>query len=383
MRLGVTIVGALFAAATALTAAGCKHGDYDGSFDGSFDGGPSANGTVSRVVQPGITETVSSADSVLDVTFGAGTFAQPATITITAAGERTLGTGLIVPIYVVSSDQNPTKFFQVKFNGMGVQSGGPDNALAPSLSTAGGDAGPGAAAFTPLQISGGPNGSGGQANGMFWGLTTTFGTFSLDTIMGAQSGAFAENAASCTAQCCHVTNGQQMAGFTGGCYCPTNPDLACFLQHCTDLAGPAARCTEIAASNNGFAVDCKPFGASNCPGPGCNGSYPGTCNTGGTGGGVNQSSCCVTPGIGTCAQQTCPGFSARCTEKTFCPGNTKCCVFETESYCTADCPAAQRACATTADCVDGGVVAGADGGVTCQGGGCPVGRCGAPPGMCQ
>jgi hypothetical protein len=378
----VTILGALLAAATVVTAAGCKHGDYDGSFEGGFDGGPASGPTVSRVVQPGMTETVMSADSVFDVTFAAGTFVQAATIAITPAGERTLDTGLIVPIYVVTSDQTPAKFFQVSFHGMGVQTGGPDHALAASMSTAGADAGAGAASFAPLPIAGGPSG-GGQSNGTFWGLTTTFGTFSLDDVTGVQSATFAENAASCTAQCCHVTNGQQLSGTSAGCYCPNNPDLACFLQKCGDLAGPAARCATLGGSNSGITVDCKPLGASNCPGPGCSGSFPGMCGTTGGGGVSNQTSCCITNDTGSCSIATCPGFSARCTAKTFCPGTTKCCVFETESYCAADCPAAQRACSTTADCVDAGVDAGGDGGVTCQAGNCPVGVCGAVPGACK
>lgn len=367
MVFGATLV---VIAATSLVI-GCKNGDYDGSYDGSFDGGASADGsTVSRVVQPDKTETVASADGVIDVTFGPGTFAQPATITITAAGEKTLDTGLIVPIFIVSADKTPTKFFQVSFHGAGNANGGqPDRVLVPTFGAAG--------AFTPLAIAGTP--STGGSNSTFWGLTSAFGTYSLAYVSGSQTRSFAETTSSCTGQCCHPTNGGQVVGFNGGCFCSTEPDLACFLAHCTDLAGPAARCSAIGASNNVGSVDCRPFGATNCPGPGCPG-YSGTCGNGGGGGGMNNfNDCCViNKNSGSCVMGSCPGFSARCTANTACPLNTKCCVFETESYCAADCPEAQRACSSNADCTD----AGADGG-TCQGGGCPVAVCGTPPGLCK
>jgi hypothetical protein len=373
----VTVVcgAALFAAATTATAVGCKNGDYDGSFDGGFDAGVTGDGgtAVSRVVQPDKTETFASADNVIDVTFGPGTFAQPATITITSMGEQTLQqTGLIVPIYAVSADKEPAKFFQVSFHGQGNPGGGQvDSALVPALQTAG--------TFEPMGLAGAPNFTGGT--GTYWGLTKTFGTYSLAYVTGAQTGGFADNAASCTAQCCHQTSGGQAVATSGGCFCSSAPDLACFLAHCSDLGAAAARCTAIAAGINGGNVSCEPFGAPpNCPGnPGCNGMYQGTCMSGGGGGGNNTQTCCIiNKNMGSCNPGTCAGFSARCTATTACPPNTKCCVFATESYCAADCPAAQQACAMSSDCNDGG----AEGG-TCQGGGCPVGVCGTPPVLCQ
>ena len=48
-----------------------------------------------------------SVDGVFVVTFGPGTFAGPTTITITAAGEKTLETGLVVPVYAVAADKEP------------------------------------------------------------------------------------------------------------------------------------------------------------------------------------------------------------------------------------------------------------------------------------
>jgi hypothetical protein len=358
-------------AATSL-AVGCTNGDYDGSYDGSFDGGSGGNGnTFSRVVQPETTATVASADGVFDVTFAPGTLAKPATITITSAGEQTLDTGLVVPIFAVSSDQPAMKFFQVSFHGSGNVGGGqPDRVLVPTLSSAG--------AFTPLAVGGTPNGStGGQT---YWGLAQTFGTYSLAYVSGLQSRGFADTPTSCTGRCCRPMSGnQQLVGFSSGCFCNGEPDLACYLQHCSDLAGPAARCAAIGASSNLGSVACKPFGAGNCPGGGCPG-YAGICGNGGGGGTNNFNTCCVVnKNSGTCVSNTtCAGFSARCTADTNCPASTTCCVFETESYCAADCPAAQRACSSNADCTD----AGADGGA-CQGGACPVAVCGTPPGFCR
>jgi hypothetical protein len=369
-RLVTIVLGAtLVAFAATSLAVGCKNGDYDGSFDG---GASSGGATVSHVVQPDKTETFASTDGVIDVTFGAGTFADPATITITAAGEQTLESGLIVPIFIVSADKKPAKFFQVSFHGAGNGIGGQqDRALVPALRASAG-------AFTPLEIAGTPTMGGGTST--YWGLTSTFGMFSLASVSGAQTRSFAETASSCTGQCCHPTNGGQVVGFNGGCLCATDPDLACFLAHCTDLAGPAARCSAIGAGNNVGSVDCKPFGATNCPGGGCPG-YSGTCGNGGGngGGGNNFNDCCiVNKNSGRCVMGSCAGFSARCTAATACPASTTCCVFETESYCAADCPAAQRACSSNAECTDAGADAG-----TCRGGACPVAVCGTPPGLCQ
>ena len=376
MRIVMAITGALFAAAGGMTAAGCKNGNYDGSFDGGFDAGTAIDGgTSTRVVQPDKTETVTSFDLVMDVTFGPGTFAQPATITITSAGEQSLDTGLVVPIYVVSADKEPAKFFQVTFHGSGNVGGGggqSDRALVPALSTAG--------TFTAMAIAGVPLNQAGPTQ-TYWGLTKTFGTYSLAWITGAQSGAFADNAASCTAQCCHTNNTQpQVAGHADGCFCSSGPDLACFLAHCSDLAAAGARCSAIGLTNTAN-VDCVPFGSTNCPGPGCMGSFSGMCGTGGGGiGGSTVQACCINKNgpNGSCTTSTCTGFSAHCGPNTACPGDTKCCVFETESYCAADCPAAQRSCKSSADCAD----AGPDGG-TCSGGFCPVAVCGTPPSLCK
>ena len=320
-------------AATSLSV-GCKNGAYDGSYDGSFDSG--SGSTFSRVVQPEKSEIVTSTDGVFDVTFGPGTFAKPATITIASAGEQTLDTGLIVPIFAVSSDQPAANFFQVSFHGVGNSGGQPDRVLVPTLSTAG--------SFIPLAMGGTPTGSTGSQT--YWGLGETFGTYSLAYLSGTQSRSFTDTPTSCTGQCCHPRNGnQQLVGVSGGCFCNGEPDLPCYLEHCGDLAGPAARCGAIGAANNIGSVACKPFGAGNCPGGGCP-SYAGMCGNGGGGGPNNFSTCCViNKNSGTCVTNTtCAGFAARCTADTNCPGSTACCVFEDESYCAADCPAAQRAC---------------------------------------
>jgi hypothetical protein len=370
----LAIGGPATAAAAITFLIACKSGEYDGSYDGSFDGGAGIDGsTVSRLVQPEKLETFASADGVMDVTFAAGTFTAPATITITSAGEQTLDTGLIVPIYVVASDKPPAKFFQVSFHGNGTTNGGPvDRVLVPAMLSAG--------TYQPLAIDGAPNGGGGGV-ATFWGLTKTFGTFSLVAIQHAQGAGFAETASSCTSLCCGQANGSPVSGFPGGCLCASAPSLACFLEHCADLDGPAARCSAIAAASNTGNLDCKPFGAVNCPGPGCP-SYSGMCGSGGGGGGGpgnNASACCIlNKNSGSCVTNACPGFAARCTANTACPLGTSCCVFDNESYCAKDCPQAQRACASNADCTD----AGTDGG-TCQGGGCPVAVCGTPPVLCR
>jgi hypothetical protein len=346
----------------------CKSGDYDGSYDGSFDGGAAVDGsTTSRVVQPGQPDNVTSSDGVLTVSFGAGTFATPATISITSAGEQTVD-GLVVPIYVIAADLEPTRFFQVTFSGNGNANGGiSDRAIAPALLANG--------TFKPLAIVG--NANVGGSTSTYWGLTKTLGTFSLAYVNNVQTSSFAESATSCTGQCCSPGNGTQVAGSPSGCYCPTGPNLNCFLEHCADLAEPAARCTAIAAANNSGSVECKPFNANCQTGGGC-GGYAGFCGNGGGGGPNNYNACCVVSNSGMCNPGTCTGFAARCTKDTPCPVDTQCCVFESESYCAKDCPTAQRACAKDADCTDAGADAG-----TCQGGRCPVGLCGSPPKGCR
>jgi hypothetical protein len=220
--------------------------------------------------------------------------------------------------------------------------------------------------------------NGGGSSNTFWGLAKTFGIFSLTAVASAQNGGFADTATSCTGRCCGMTNGAGVSGLPGGCFCSSGPNLACFLEHCADLDAPAARCSAIGAANSAGSVDCRPFAAANCPGPGCP-NYQGMCGNGGGGGGNNFNVCCViNKNSGSCVNGTCPGYAARCTANTACPLGTSCCVFENESYCAKDCPAAQRACATNAECTDAGADAG-----TCQGGGCPVAVCGKPPALCQ
>lgn len=350
-------------AAIALLVA-CKHGDYDGSFDGGavvVDDRPST----SRVVQPDQADNVSSLDGVLTVSFGAGTFATPATITITTAGEQTLSAGIVVPIYVVAADREPTKFFQVSMNGNGNAVGGmTDRALVTTVLSEG--------TYKPLPIVGNANNMGGSASA-YWGLTKSFGTFSLAFVIGTQSSSFPESSASCTAQCCRTMNSTQLSTTPSGCYCPAEADLNCFLEHCASLDAPATRCMEIAAEKTGK-FDCKPLGF-NCQTGG------GSCNSCSTGGPSNNSACCLPNNGGggpSCDVATCQVFSTRCTKETPCPGGTQCCVFESESYCAKDCPPAQLACAKNADCTDAGADAG-----TCQGGKCPVGLCGAAPEKCR
>ena len=364
----------VIAVATIAALGACKSGDYDGSYDGSFDGGASAVGsTASRVVQPNQTETVASSDGVIDVMFAAGTFAAPATITITSAGEQTLPeTALIVPIYVVSADKEPTKFFQVSFHGSGNGNGGANDRVVVPAQQSGG-------AFKPLLMTGAPTAGGSSAT--FWGLTRTFGTFSLAYVTNLQASSFPEISTSCTGQCCPAMNNSQVTGFSNGCFCPSSPNLGCFLEHCTDLEAPAARCAALAATSSTGSVECKPFNANCQTGGGCPG-YAGFCGNGGSGGPNNYNACCVVSNGGTCAASVCFGFAARCTKDTACPPGSQCCVFESESYCAKDCPVAQRACKSNADCTDAGADAGADAG-TCQGGKCPVGVCGTPPAGCR
>lgn len=365
-------VTSIVAGTSAATVGACHHGDYDGSYDGSYDSGAAADGsTRSSVVQPS-GGTAESPDRALEVTFAPGTFAAPATITITTAGEQTIDFGLVVPIYLVTADQAPSKFFQVAFNGNGNGGGGTnDNALAPALQSAAG--------YKPLAIAGTSTMSGGSGQ-VYWGLTKTFGTFSLFWITGTSRSMFTEVQGSCTATCC-PTNNSSVSGSASGCYCPSGPDLNCFLTHCPDLEAPAARCAALAAANNSGAVECLPFKANCQAGSACMG-YSGTCGNGtpGVGGPNNYNACCVTRNGGSCAQNmACLGFAARCTKSTPCPADTKCCVFESESYCAKDCPAAQLACDMDSQCADGGA---ADAG-TCQGGRCPVGVCGTPPMGCR
>ena len=316
-------------------------------------------------MQPDQPDNVSSSDGVLTVSFGAGSFATPATITITTAGEQTLGAGLVVPIYVVAADREPTNFFQVSMIGNGNAVGGmSDRVLVTTLLSEG--------TYKPLPIVGNANNMGGSASA-YWGLTKSFGTFSLAFVIGTQSSSFPESSASCTAQCCRTMNSTQLSTTPSGCYCPAEADLNCFLEHCASLDAPATRCMEIAAEKTGK-FDCKPLGF-NCQTGG------GSCNSCSTGGPSNNSACCLPNNGGggpSCDVATCQVFSTRCTKETPCPGGTQCCVFESESYCAKDCPPAQLACAKNADCTDAGADAG-----TCQGGKCPVGLCGAAPEKCR
>jgi hypothetical protein len=271
-------------------------------------------------------------------------------------------------VYAVAADKEPAKFFQVSFFGSGNANGGSnDRVLVPALQGAGGD--------KPLAIAGAPNASGGSST--FWGLTKTLGTFSLAYVTNVLTSTFADTKASCTGQCFRPSNNGQVVGSPSGCFAPSEPNLACFLEHCTDLDAPAARCSALAASSATPAVDCKPFGGSCSTGPGCSG-FVGSCGGNTAGGPSNYSACCIANTGRICSPMVCDGFSARCTKDTACPNGTQCCVFESESYCAKDCPASQRACATNAECTD----AGADGG-TCQGGKCPVGVCGPLPVACR
>jgi hypothetical protein len=373
---GVRILGFVLGAAVVASAAiaslvACKNGDYDGSYDGSFDGGTAAAGTTSStVLKPDALETARSADGVFVVTFGPGTFAGPTTITITSAGEKTLETGLVVPLYTVAADKAPAKFFQVSFFGSGNANGG-SGVLAPALQGAGGD--------TPLAVAGAPTSMTGSSS--YWGLTRTLGTFTLAYLKDVQTATFAETKTSCTGQCLKPLNNAQVSGSPSGCFAASEANLTCFLEHCADLEAPAARCAALAAASSAPGIDCKPFAGSCSTGPGCSG-FTGICG-GTTGGGTNNfSACCVTSSNRNCSPMACDGFAARCTTDAACPSGTQCCVFESESYCAKDCPAAQHACTKDAECTDAGADAGADGGA-CQGGKCPVGVCGTLPVACR
>jgi hypothetical protein len=375
-RLAVIFASATIGPGVFALALSCSHGDYDGSYQGGFDGGAGEGGTVAieRVVQPGTGESLATANNVFEVTIAAGTFTSPATVTISTRAERTLDNGLIVPVFEVRATQDPKKPIQIVFHGAGQQGGGsPSNDRSPMPAIQSGTT------FSPLPMVGSSN---GNQTGSYWGLSKTFGTFSLALVTGVTAGAFVDTPSTCTAACCG-SKGATTSGFKGGCYCGSAPDHACFLEHCPDLDLAAERCTGIAVSTAFGDLTCKAFGAQ-CPGSGC-GDYPnnGFCTTGSAGMGMGSSPqpCCVTPGKhGKCVNspQLCAGFAARCTTANHCPTGTSCCVFDNESYCAKDCPPDKRACNDNAECAD----AGADGG-SCQGGGCPVGVCGTLPAGCR
>jgi hypothetical protein len=368
--------GSATAAGAVALAAACSHGNYDGSYEGGVGGGSEGGVVVvERVVQPGQSDTLTAPNRVFEVTIAAGTFPSAATVTVTARADVVLDNGVVVPVYDVHATQEPKQPIQVVFYGNGQPTGGGGiNDRTPVAALQEGTT------FKPLPIVGSSNGA---QTGAYWGLSKSFGTFSLALVAGVQgSGLFADIPLTCTAACCGA-KGSQSSAFKGGCYCASAPDHACFLEHCKDLDVAATRCTAIASSANLGDVTCKAFGAQ-CPGPGC-GDYPnnGFCTTGGTGTGPGSGSqaCCVTPGNhGKCANspQACTGFAVRCTAANNCPLGSSCCVFDSESYCAKDCPPSKRACTDNGQCVD----AGAEGG-TCQGGGCPVGVCGALPAGCR
>lgn len=368
--IGFVAGASIVAGAMVASLVACKSGEYDGSYDGSFDGGSSIEGSsTSRVIQPGQPDNVDSLDRVLSVSFAAGTFSGPATITITTSGERTLEeTGLIVPIYVIASDREPSKPFQLAFTGNGNANGGQgDRTVVPARLSA--------ETFKPLAIVGSANVGGSTIT--YWGLTKTLGTFSLAYANNVRSSSFPESATatSCTSRCCMPAMGTQLSGSPDGCFCPTNPNFDCYLDNCPDLDSAAARCSAIAAATGAGNVECRRLDQPSCSGAGCP-----TCGNGSGGAPGNFNACCVAGNAASCTTNSCDGFVARCTAATVCPAGTNCCVFDTESYCAKDCPTPRRACSAGTPCPGTGGDAG-DGG-TCQVGKCPVGVCGVLPTAC-
>jgi hypothetical protein len=351
---GTTLVAAAALASIAAFAS-CKHGEYDGSYEGGSEGGASLEGTrVTKIVEPGNTGVIATEDGAFDVTILAGTFAAPTTITIVSAGERNVTSDLIVPIYRVTADNPARRNFQVNFHGRRNNQNDP-RALLAAIESGG--------VFTPLPIAGSPGNRDGV--GSYWGISQSFGTFSLELSTG-NAAVFAElESSTCMGRCC-AQKGAVVGGFGGSCVCASNPDPGCFIENCPDLAAAAARCSAIAATSTVGDISCNSGGG---------------CSRNGAPAPAGSPTCCVTSGVASCQDSpaTCRGFAARCNGASGCPGGTRCCVFESESYCAKDCPPSQTACGNSGDCQDLGV----DGGA-CEGNPrCPIRVCGTLPVLCR
>lgn len=358
---------------TAIVAA-CSYGSYDGSYDGGLqgaDGGTdAAGGTVVLVRSVDTTrqETIVAEDGVLELTFAAGAFASPTTVTIARLEERTVD-NLIVPVYSVIASAPLLRPMQVIFRGNNPNGGDTSRRLLVAQRRPDGS-------FAPTTITGTGFGGGGGGNS-FWGLTKELGVFSLvfETLQ-PSDGFYDVSSSSCIGKCCasNGMGGTQANGIltSTGVGCQSEPNVACFADACPDFAAVVARATDLAKNNPPVSVQCRPFaalGVQNCPGPGCQ-NYDGNCE--------NNGPCCVSSTGGRCVANggapSCSGIAIRCDLTTACPGGTKCCAFETDTYCTATCPNARTICDDDSKCA----------GTTCQPAPkCPFKTCGAPPVACQ
>jgi hypothetical protein len=411
---------AITAAAVSASVASCSYGTYDGSYDSAALDTGSGLGeagavTVSRTIAPDQdNQLLTTPDHVFEVTFVRGTFNAPTVVTITQLPDLTLGDGLVVPVYRISAAgvTAPNLPFQVLFHG---SSNGRN--VQPAYQRPDGS-------YALLPILGGSQGiltrgpSGGGPSATYWGITdrnAAFGTYSLKDVATLPTTGFSESANECMG-CCGQ-NGGASAGVTveGSCLCaqPSDPNPPCFIGRCSDTTAAVARCAALDNTNSNN-LYCKPLFScqdpccqssppisANCcinaPGPGCKncgGNVPPFCN-----GGLmmcpGASPCCVDSqnpnqpdNCGT-TNNTCNAnaLAVRCEHDSDCKdGRAKCCVVPDGTLCLpqADCPPAQRVCATDTDCVDAGVDL--DGGLdgACQANGlCPFGTCGSPPAACK
>lgn len=371
--------------ATAIVFA-CSYGNYDGSYSGGADGGDGgveagAVVVVTRTIDPAKEEKVSTPDRAFDVTFAAGTFDGPTTITISRLADRLLSnTDLLVPTYTVATSKEPGLPFEVRFTGNSPGIGDPNIVLVPAQTG-------GEGTFRPTAMVGVGGGGGGPTTA-FWGLSRKLGTFSLvyEQYISQQNGFTELMSDSCLARCCSASGGGGTnAGAIGAsCACAGPPNLQCFLQNCTpSVAGAIERCVDI-ASSAGQPVTCNTTPPCTTGGGGnCN--YPsGPC--------VGGQACCLAPNAGTCLGNGGPGCSGgmlvRCDLATTCPQGTQCCVLDNEAYCASTCATERRWCRTQGDC-DGGAAAdgGPDAGPSSAGPcfvakNCPHGTCGTPPTAC-
>lgn len=360
--------------------AACSYGSYDGSYDGGIDAGVADTGPAGTVVLEQSVDTtrdvtVVSKDGIVELTFPAGAFTSPTTVTITQLGERTVD-ALIVPIYAVTAPAPLLLPMQILFRGNNPNGGGTARILLVAQRRPDGS-------FAPTPIVSTRFSGGGTSE--YWGLTKELGVFSLVFETLQPSNAFTDvSASSCIGKCCSIGgvgggggSGQNGVLTSTGIGCQGAPNASCFATTCPDFAAAIARANDLAKNNPSVGLLCRPYaaiGAQNCPGSGCNG-YNGDCNTGtGPGGAV----CCVLNRTGQCTGSgmgsQCTGIAIRCDLNTVCPNGTKCCAFDTDTYCTATCPNKRTLCRADTDCD----------GVGCQDApGCPFRTCGPPPAACQ
>jgi hypothetical protein len=355
----------------------CSYGNYDGNFDGGTgDGGEAGVVVLTKTIEPARLETLVTPDGAFELTFEAGTFDGPATITISRLANRLIEGNVIVPTYLASSDKEPGLPFQAKFIGSN-PNGNPSTELVVARADAAGT-------FVPTPMVSVRSNMGGTANA-FWGLTRKLGTFSLVFApYGDQTSGFTDLVSdSCLARCCGQSGGTHPTGAIGeSCACAGPPSLQCFIQNCKpSVADAIQRCVEIGKSSS-LSTTCQT--SPPCTpgsGPPCN--YPQGCTGGFTCCMVANSATCIGTGGGACS-----GMAVRCDLSSPCPEGTQCCVYDTEAYCASSCPTQRTWCRSQGDCdggaaADGGPEAGPSAAGPCFAAkNCPHGTCGTPPAAC-